>query len=160
MSGLSIQIGAGGAERNEEAGVITEMVAHVVGFAEEEELGCFTAGFSEFDTDAGFSLLFQAQADAHAPDQQDIELGMDTYCIVTGDQSQVHYGGLQHAKLAGKELQLIFKPGIGHKFGVADKLRVRLEVSECALQEFKEGFRQVVSVPWGRATEKPTLSGF
>ena len=138
--------------------MITQMVAHVVGFA--EELECFTAGFSEHHIEAGFSLLFQAQADAYAPDQQDIELGMDTYCIVTGDQSGVHYGGLQHAELAGNELQLIFKPGIGHKFGVADQLRVRLEVNASALREFKEGFRQVVSVPWGRASEKPTLSGF
>jgi hypothetical protein len=145
-------------DRKEEVSVITKMVARVVGFA--EEFGCLTAGFSEFETEVSFSLLFQAQAGAYAPEQQDIELGMDTYCIVAGDQSEVHYGGLRHAELAGNELQLIFKPSIGHKFGVADELRVQLEVDECILQEFKEGFRQVVSVPWGRASEKPTLSGF
>jgi hypothetical protein len=138
--------------------VIAEMVARSAGFGGEEEFGCLMAGISEFADGSGYALFFEA--DPREPDQQDIECGMDTYCIVTGDQSGVRYGGLQHAELVGNELRLIFKAGIGCEFGVADEFKARLEVSESALQEFKEGFRQVVWAPWGRASEKPTLSGF
>jgi hypothetical protein len=40
------------------------------------------------------------------------------------------------------------------------EVKVRLDVDERCLREFKDGFREVVLVRWGRADQVPTLSGF
>jgi hypothetical protein len=136
----------------------TEIVARAAGFDRDDDIQCITAGFAEFADGSGLGLLFQAAT--CEPDEQDVQLGMDTYCITTGDQRATRYGGLIRAELTGNELLLVFSREAGEDFDLDGGMKVRLDVDERALREFKEGFPQVVLVPWGRANQRPKLSGF
>ena len=100
------------------------------------------------------------QAATYEPEEQDVRSGMDTYCITNGDGSVVVHGGLRQADLVGNDLTLLFTADTARTFGFDDELKVRLEVDEGALRDFKEGFPQVVLPPWGRVDHVPTLSGF
>lgn len=66
-----------------------ELFAQSVGFEIDEEDEVVEAGFSEGIDDPGFTLLIQRTD--YEPDEQDISLGMDTYCLVSGGRT--HYGG-------------------------------------------------------------------
>lgn len=137
----------------------TEIVARAAGFDRDDDTQCLTAGFAESPDGSGLALLFQVST--YEPDDQDLHFGWDTYCITTGDRSGTCYGGLLQAHLVGTELSLLFNPETASKLGLAEaEVKVRLDVDERSLREFKDGFRQVVLVRWGRADQVPTLSGF
>jgi hypothetical protein len=136
----------------------TQIVARVACFVRNDADEVLIAGFAEFADGRGCALLFQAAT--YEPEEQDERGGMDTYCITNGDGSAVEYGGLRQAQLVGNELSLHFTPETARTFGFDDEVKVRFEVDESALREFKDGFPQVVLVPWGRADQVPTLSGF
>jgi Immunity protein 10 len=135
-----------------------EIVARAAGFVTDNDSQCLTAGFSELPDGSGLALLFQVST--YEPDEQDVQLGWDTYCITTGDQRGTCYGGLLHAHLVGAELSLLFNPETASILGLEDNVNVRLDVDERSLCEFRDGFPQVVLVRWGRADQVPTLSGF
>jgi immunity protein 10 of polymorphic toxin system len=136
----------------------TEIVARAAGFDRDDDTQCLTAGFAESPDGSGLALLFQVST--YEPDEQDLLFGWDTYCIVTGDQSGTCYGGLLQAHLVGTELSLLLNPDTASKLGLEANVKVRLDVDECSLREFRDGFRQVVLVRWGRPDQVPTLSGF
>lgn len=136
----------------------TEILARAAGFDRDDVNECLTAGFAELPDGSCLALLFQVST--HEPDDQDLHLGWDTYCITTGDQSGTCYGGLLHEHFAGTELTLLFTPKAASELRLETEVRVRFDVDESSLQEFKDGFRRVVLVRWGRADQVPTLSGF
>ena len=136
----------------------TLIVARVASFVRDDAAAVLIAGFAEFADGSGWALLFQAAT--YDPEEQDVHGGMDTYCITDSDGSAVEYGGLRQAQLVGNELSLLFTPETACAFGFDDEVKVRFEVDESALREFKGGFPQVVLVPWGRADQVPALSGF
>jgi hypothetical protein len=57
-------------------------------------------------------------------------------------------------------LSLLFTPASASMLCLEAEVKVRLDVDERCLREFKDGFREVVLVRWGRADQVPTLSGF
>jgi hypothetical protein len=57
-----------------------EFVARVAGVDDEY---CMVAAVAERDDGTGRALMFQAGHEP--PDEQDVRLGMDTYCVVTED---------------------------------------------------------------------------
>lgn len=136
----------------------TQIVARVACFVRNDADEVLIAGFAEFADGSGWALLFQAAT--YEPEEQDVRGGMDTYCITDSDGSAVEYGGLRQAQLVSNELSLHFNPETARAFGFDDEVKVRFEVDESALREFKDGFPQVVLVPWGRADQVPRLSGF
>jgi hypothetical protein len=136
----------------------TLIVARVASFVRDDTAKVLIAGFAEFADGSGRALLFQAAT--YEPEEQDVRGGMDTYCITNSDGSAVKYGGLRQAQLVGNELSLLFTPETAHAFGIDDEVKVSFEVDAGALRKFKDGFPQVVLVPWGRADQVPTLSGF
>ena len=136
----------------------TQIVARVASFERDDENEVIIAGFADSADGSGWALLFQAAT--YEPEEQDLRSGMDTYCITKGDGSVVVYGGLRQAELIGNDLTLRFTPDTARTFGFDDELKVRLEVNESALRDFKEGFPQVVLPAWGRTDQAPTLSGF
>jgi Immunity protein 10 len=136
----------------------TLIVARVASFMRDDAAEVLIAGFAEFADGSGRALLFQVAT--YEPEAQDVRGGMDTYCITNSDGSAVEYGGLRQAQLVGNELSLLFTPETARAFGIDDEVKVSFEVDESVLREFKDGFPQVVLVPWGRADQVPTLSGF
>jgi hypothetical protein len=136
----------------------TQIVARAAGFHRDDATECLTAGFAELPDGGGLGLLFQIST--CEPDDQDLKFGWDTYCITTGDQRGTCYGGLLQAHLVETELSLLFTPASASKLCLEAEVKVRLDVDERCLREFKDGFREVVLVRWGRADQVPTLSGF
>jgi len=136
----------------------TRIVARAAGFHRDDDTECLTAGFAELPDGSGLALLFQIST--YEPDDQDLKFGWDTYCVTTGDQRGTCYGGLLQAHLVDTELSLLFTPESAGKLRLEAEVKVRLDVDERSLREFKDGFRQVVLVHWGRADQVPTLSGF
>ena len=136
----------------------TLIVARMASFVRDDAAEVVIAGFAEFADGSGRALLFQAAT--YEPEEQDVRGGMDTYCITNSDGSAVEYGGLRQAQLVGNELSLFFAAETARAFGIDHEVKVRFEVDESAFREFKDGFPQVVLVPWGRADQVPTLSGF
>ncbi|BCY10457.1 Imm10 family immunity protein [Actinoplanes sp. L3-i22] len=121
----------------------------VAGFEVDE------AGFAEEPDGSGFALMFQRTD--YEPDEQDVRLGFDTYCLTTGD-GRTHYGGLRSANLAGADLTLTISPDASAAVGLAEISTIKLDVDAVSLADFREGLPQVVN--WGRESEIPALSGF
>jgi hypothetical protein len=136
----------------------SKIVARAAAFANDDENACMVAGFSEFADGSGIALLFQVSA--HEPDEQELRLGWDTYCITNGDRT--HYGGLRLAVLdpLSNRLALTFNREAAETLDLEEEVQVTFEVDERAMRSFRDGFLAVVRVPWGRKDALPTLSGF
>ncbi len=61
-------------------------------------------GIRESDAPDSWSLLFMEPYDAE--DRQEIQLGMDTYCLVAGPGQATCYGGVPDCELGGGRLHL------------------------------------------------------
>ncbi|HUS31456.1 MAG TPA: Imm10 family immunity protein [Kofleriaceae bacterium] len=95
--------------------------ALAVGVDDSEELQCFTLGFAEEADGSGPALMFQR---AYAFDEQDIELGFDTYCLVTDSQSTT-YGGIEKWQLAEGWLRLSLSFKAAEDLGVDRDLLIQ-----------------------------------
>jgi hypothetical protein len=133
----------------------TVLVAQAAGFEHDEDYEVVEAGFAQGVNGSGFALMFQ-RAD-HEPDDQDVRLGMDTYCLTTGD-GRTHYGGLLAAELDGDQLTLRLSADAAEIIGITEVTTVRLNVDPASLAAFRSGLPHVVN--WGRSDAIPTLRGF
>jgi len=68
----------------------------------EETIDAFTVGLAERPSGEGAHLILQCAFTA--PDEQDADGGMDTYCLMD-EQGAVHYGGIQRAELTDATLR-------------------------------------------------------
>lgn len=68
----------------------------------EETIDAFTVGLAERPSGEGAHLILQCALTA--PDEQDADGGMDTYCLMD-EQGAVHYGGIQRAELTDATLR-------------------------------------------------------
>ncbi|MFF8601519.1 Imm10 family immunity protein [Streptomyces sp. NPDC015232] len=66
-----------------------------------------TAGVAESGDEESFALEFQGGFGE--PDEQNIRLGMDSYCVVTPDQNTA-YGCVRTVELEGNLLRVTFDP--------------------------------------------------
>jgi hypothetical protein len=133
----------------------TVIVAQAAGFAHDEDDEVVEAGFAQGADGSGFALMIQ-RAD-YEPDEQDVSLGMDTYCLTTGD-GRTHYGGLLYAELDGDQLTLRLSPDAAAIIAITEVTTVRLDVDAASLAAFRSGLPQVVNC--GRSDAIPTLRGF
>ncbi|GII23291.1 Imm10 family immunity protein [Planosporangium mesophilum] len=133
----------------------TQLTARAMGGEQDDDDEVLEAGFSEFEDGTGFALLFQRPT--YEPNEQETELGWDTYCLTTGD-GKTHYGGLEAVALEGARLSIKLKPGAADILGLDRDIEVDLQVDDDSLRRFGEVFPRVVT--WGRAEEVPTISGF
>ncbi|MFJ3906349.1 Imm10 family immunity protein [Streptomyces sp. NPDC090025] len=74
-----------------------------------------TAGVAESGDEEGFALQFQGGFGE--PDDQDVRLGMDSYCVVTPDQSTA-YGCVRRVELEGNVLRITFDPADVDELGL------------------------------------------
>lgn len=66
-----------------------------------------TAGIIESEDEESFALEFTCGVEE--PDEQDVRLGMDSYCVVTPDQNAAH-GCVRTVELEGNLLRVTFDP--------------------------------------------------
>ena len=149
---LGVRHGLGSAETLRP---VMELTARVMGGEVDDVDEVVEAGLAEHADGSGWALLFQRTD--HEPDEQDIRLGMDSYCLTTGGGLTV-YGGLRRAELDGRLLRLTLSVEAADILRLAEVVTVRLEVEAALRQVFVEMLPRVVL--WGRSEERPDLVGF
>ena len=112
------------------------------------------AGVAE--EDEGFFLLFTSAADEPSP--QDIVLGLDTYCVMTPDESTA-YGCVREVALTGSLLTVSLDPGCLDDLELEDaKIEAVLDVPAESIDEMREVLAKVLA--FGREEARPRLIGF
>jgi hypothetical protein len=79
-------------------------VAAVIRDVGEDDSDGYVIGLREAAAPGSWSLLFMGCYDADDP--QEIDLGMDTYCLVVDPGQATHYGGVRECELDGERLRL------------------------------------------------------
>jgi hypothetical protein len=98
---------------------LRDMVVRAVGRDDGPET--ITFGMAEYEDSTGNALIFMMSAEQ--PDEEEIGLGMDTYCIVREDQRGTTYGGVTHCDLTYGRLTLHFTEEAAEELGVEPVLR-------------------------------------
>ncbi|MFI7706595.1 Imm10 family immunity protein [Nonomuraea sp. NPDC049480] len=128
---------------------LRDMVVRAVGRDDDSET--ITFGMAEYEDGTGNALIFMMSAEE--PDQQEIGLGMDTYCIVREDQSGTTYGGVTHCDLAYGRLTLHFTEKAAQELGVELVLRLDLQVDDDSIELLKNSLREILLS--GRHDQRP-----
>ncbi|MGN9841487.1 Imm10 family immunity protein [Nonomuraea sp. H19] len=119
---------------------LSDMVVRAVGWDDDSETVAF--GLAEYEDGTGKALIFMMSAEE--PDEQEIGLGMDTYCIVREDQSGTTYGGVTHCDLAYGRLTLHFTEKAAHELGVEPVLRIDLQVDDDSVELLRDSLRAIL----------------
>jgi hypothetical protein len=96
-------------------------------------------------------MMFQDTYDAE--DEQEIRLGMDTYCLVVDPGQRAFYGGVLACEIVGREMLLGLTDEASQTLGIPDELRFRLDFSEETIEMLRRGLRRVLTS--GRADAIP-----
>lgn len=126
-------------------------VARAAGTDEEPDYECLSAGVSENHDGSGFVLIFQCSL--HEPDEQDVALGMDTYCLVTADQG-TDYGSVTEVVLRDDVLRVVVTTEARQPLGLDDtEIEATLDVDQEAVELLREGLRRILN--YGRSSARP-----
>jgi hypothetical protein len=111
------------------------------------------AGVAERGDGTGRELIFQASVEE--PDEQDVDLGMDTYCLVT-EQQGTAYGCVQKLTIDGDRLRMLLRDDALEDLGLPDiAIEVRLAVDTDAIDQLREKLQQILS--YGRESARPSM---
>ncbi|MFH9736842.1 Imm10 family immunity protein [Streptomyces roseolus] len=112
-------------------------------------------GFAESEKEEDFAIEFQGGLEE--PDEQDIRLGMDSYCVVTPDQNTA-YGCLRTVELEGDLLRLTFDPAHLDDLGLDDPVvEAVLQAPTEDVIRMKETLQHVLT--YGRTDALPVVTG-
>ncbi|MFI7089198.1 Imm10 family immunity protein [Streptomyces anulatus] len=121
--------------------------------AEVDVDGEMQAGVAE--EDEGFFLLFTSPI--VEPSAQDISLGLDTYCVMTPDQSTA-YGCVREVALTGSLLTVSLDPACLDDLELEDaKIEAVLDVPAESIDEMRKVLAKVLA--FGRQEARPRLTG-
>src|SRR5690348_12809142 len=95
-----------------------------VGVAEYPDLNVFLVAFAEDPIRTGKRIELQLALEF---DQQDRDMGMDTYCISTS-WGTTHYGGIDSLVLKGRTLMLGFEQAAAEVLELPRKVALDLKV--------------------------------
>ena len=127
-----------------------EFIARVAGFDDEY---CLVAAVAEREDGTGRALMFQAGEEP--PDEQDVRLGMDTYCVVTDDQGTA-YGCVRELSIDGDRMRVVVSDealaDLGLSHGV---IQVRLAVPSESVEVLREYLGRILA--YGRPDARPTV---
>ncbi|MET0418986.1 MAG: Imm10 family immunity protein [Actinoplanes sp.] len=127
-----------------------EFVAHVVGVDDED---CLVAGIAERDDGTGRSLIFQAGVEP--PDEQDVMLGLDTYCVVTETQGTA-YGCVRELAVNGDRMHVVVSVDALNSLGLANAdIQVRLAVQPESIDVLRTYLGRILT--YGRSDAHPTV---
>lgn len=119
-----------------------------------DDRDCLVAGVAEGEDGTGRSLIFQA-LDEDPPSQQDIDLGQDTYCLVTETQGTA-YGCVEELVIKGNTLRVVLRPEALDDLDLdVAFVEVELAVSPESLDAFREMLREIFA--YGRADARPRV---
>ncbi|WP_077489826.1 Imm10 family immunity protein [Sinomonas mesophila] len=125
-----------------------DTVARVAQHAIEVGLGYEAVVLADRTAMPAWHLEFQRPLD---PDDQDRQLGLDTYCVVL-PTGATGYGCLASASVSEQRLRLTFHADQLTELGLTDPtLEIKLALEAASLEEFVNGLRQVLGQPRGPA---------
>jgi Immunity protein 10 len=127
-----------------------EFIARVAGIADEF---CLVAAVAEREDGTGRALMFQAGDEP--PDEQDVRLGMDTYCVVTEGQGTA-YGCVRELSIDGDRMRVVVSDealaDLGLDHGV---IEVRFEVPPETVEVLRDYLGRILT--YGRPDARPTV---
>jgi hypothetical protein len=127
-----------------------EFVARTVGVDDDED--CLVAGIAEHDDGTGRSLIFQAGVEP--PDDQDIRLGMDTYCVVTENHGTA-YGCVRELTIDADRMHVVVSTESLNTLGLDDAdIRIQLAVQPETIDALRVHLRRILT--YGRSGAQPT----
>ncbi len=116
----------------------------------------FVIGVRENTTPQAWGLaIFESEAD---PDDQDLGLGMDSYCLVVEPAHATTYGGVLECELRDTSLRLRLTSSAAGDLGLPADTTFPLKVDPAQLSTLRLGLRRVFTS--GRPNSQPRLTGF
>jgi hypothetical protein len=127
-------------------------IAQVAGVDEDSDHACLSAGVSENLDGTGFALIFQCSL--REPDEQDVALGMDSYCVVTAEQG-TDYGCVTEVILKDNLLRVVVTPEATEPLGLDDtEIEATLDLDGDVIEQLRDGLRRILN--YGRLSARPT----
>jgi hypothetical protein len=118
---------------------------------EDELIGVYTVGVRESLDSESWASMFMAKNDAH--DEQEISLGMDTYCLVVDPGQWTVYGGVVECELSDDRLILRLTERAAEKLRTPTEMGFGLALDSTKLEVLRRGLRRVLTS--GRANAVP-----
>lgn len=106
----------------------------------EDTTDGYVIGVRETTDPSAWSLLFM---EAAWEDEQDEDLGFDTYCLVIDPGQRTSYGGVRECVLAEGQLLLMLTPEVAERLEVPAILSFVLDMPESLQQTLRHGLRRV-----------------
>jgi hypothetical protein len=100
-----------------------------------------------------WSLMFMECYDAD--DEQDVALGMDTYCLVVDPGQATAYGGVSQCVVAEGHLRLVLATDTARALGTPTELDFTLAMDDEQIEMVKRGLTRVLTS--GRGNAVPSL---
>ncbi|MFD5768378.1 Imm10 family immunity protein [Streptomyces sp. NPDC127049] len=114
---------------------------------------CPSAGVIESEDEESFVLEFQSFVEE--PDEQNVRLGMDSYCVVTPDQNTA-YGCVRTVELSGDLLRVTFDPAYLDELGLDDPvIEAVLNAPPEDVARMREALVRILA--YGRSDALPTV---
>jgi hypothetical protein len=123
----------------------------VVGDVGEDDSDVYVVGLRETGASDSWSLLFMECYDAEDP--QEIELGMDTYCLVVDPGQATCYGGVRECELGGGRLRLVLTEEAARSLGIPVDTSFALDLTPQQVDQLGRGLARVLTS--GRADAVP-----
>ena len=114
--------------------------------------GFLVAVLTESAEGDGVWLQFQSKLDG--PDERDVVLGRDTYCVFADEGPA--FGCVREAVLSDRVLRIVLSADSLALLGVAEsEIEVSLEVDQDAVTHFREGLAMILA--YGREDARPRV---
>jgi hypothetical protein len=123
----------------------------VVSDVGEDDGDVYLVGIREAGTPDSWSLLFMECYDAEDP--QEIDLGMDTYCLVVDPGQATYYGGVRECELGGGRLRLALTEEAASSLGMPVDTSFDLDLTPQQVGQLGRGLARVLTS--GRADAVP-----
>ncbi|MFF8848105.1 Imm10 family immunity protein [Streptomyces sp. NPDC015127] len=107
---------------------------------EETDGGLFIHG-----GEGGEEWCFNFQECYDLDDEQEIELGMDTYCVVVEPGQRCYYGGIVECVASGREVRLVFTSEAAEALEVETHCVFSLDVPDSEMEVARSGLREILS---------------
>lgn len=130
---------------------MTEQWTTVAFASVEEDDDAFVVAFEETE-DHGHALFLMS--DLEEPGDQEIKLGMDTYCLVN-EHDVTFYGGIERAALEESVLELSLSQDAATALSLPRELTLRLDLDEETVDAVRDGLRWVLT--FGNPMHHPAL---
>lgn len=119
----------------------------------EDDSGGYVIGVRESVSAQSWSLLFMECTDEDLDDEE-IDLGWDTYCLVVDPGQATYYGGVLECRVTDGQLHLKLTADAADTLGLPTDVTFALDLPADRVSLLKRGLTRVLTS--GRADAQPT----